>query len=127
MVGKHPLWGHMLWNASKVVSNYLDSYDDASWSEKTVLELGAGAALPSMIAAIRGSRKTVVTDYPDPDLLKNIDVNSQTLLPKEFEENRIVTKGHLWGAPVDDLLELISPATKYDIVILSDLIFNHSQ
>lgn len=117
----------MLWNASKVVSNYLDSYDDASWSEKTVLELGAGAALPSMIAAIRGSRKTVVTDYPDPDLLKNIDVNSQTLLPKEFEENRIVTKGHLWGAPVDDLLELISPATKYDIVILSDLIFNHSQ
>jgi nicotinamide N-methyltransferase len=25
MVGSHPLWGHMLWNAAIVIAEYIDS------------------------------------------------------------------------------------------------------
>ena len=48
-----------------------------------MLELGAGAGLPSLVAAILGARKVVVTDYPDPDLIVNLEHNvaSCPLLP----------------------------------------------
>lgn len=40
-----------------------------------MLELGAGAGLPSLVAAILGARKVVVTDYPDADLIANLNHN----------------------------------------------------
>lgn len=40
-----------------------------------MLELGAGAGLPSFVAAILGARKVVVTDYPDADLIANLNHN----------------------------------------------------
>ena len=48
--------GHLLWNAGRVVSEYLE--DDAARliEGKDVLELGAGAGLPSLICAGRGAR-----------------------------------------------------------------------
>lgn len=48
-----------------------------------MLELGAGAGLPSLVAAILGAQKVVVTDYPDGDLISNIEHNiaSCALLP----------------------------------------------
>ncbi|KAJ3928560.1 MAG: hypothetical protein NXY57DRAFT_1041537, partial [Lentinula lateritia] len=42
---------------------------------KSILELGAGGALPSFVAAESGARKVVITDYPDPDLIQNIEYN----------------------------------------------------
>lgn len=40
-----------------------------------MLELGAGAGLPSLVAAILGARRVVVTDYPDADLIANLNHN----------------------------------------------------
>lgn len=40
-----------------------------------MLELGAGAGLASLVAAILGAQKVVVTDYPDRDLISNIEHN----------------------------------------------------
>jgi predicted nicotinamide N-methyase len=42
---------------------------------KSVLELGAGAGLPSLICAINGASQVVVTDYPDADLIENLRYN----------------------------------------------------
>jgi nicotinamide N-methyltransferase len=42
---------------------------------KSILELGAGAGLPSLVAAINGARNVVVTDYPDADLVENLRYN----------------------------------------------------
>lgn len=48
-----------------------------------MLELGAGAGLPSLVAAILGAQKVVVTDYPDGDLISNLEHNiaSCSLIP----------------------------------------------
>jgi EEF1A N-terminal glycine/lysine methyltransferase len=50
------LWAHYLWNAAKVLSDYFDLHPDVVKGRK-VLELGAGGALPSLVAACNGAEK----------------------------------------------------------------------
>ena len=47
LITEHSLWGHVLWNASKVLADLIKSCK-INVSGKTTLELGAGAALPSL-------------------------------------------------------------------------------
>ena len=108
LVGQSPLWGHLLWSASRVLANYLDR----DLTGKRVLELGAAGALPSIICAINGA-KVMVTDYPDPDLLENMHYN--------VDKYGVDVEGYIWGRDTEDLCT----NGKYDILILSDLIFNH--
>lgn len=57
------------------MSKYLQQHGESVIRNKNVLELGAGAGLPSLVSAILGARKVVVTDYPDEDLISNIEHN----------------------------------------------------
>ena len=59
LVGQHSLWANHLWNASKVLADYLDSLPDLV-EGKRILELGAGGALPSFIAACNGAEKVFI-------------------------------------------------------------------
>ena len=43
--------------------------------EKSVLELGAGAALPSIISSFCGAKLTVVTDYNESAIVENMKKN----------------------------------------------------
>lgn len=127
LVGKSPLWGHLLWNAGIVTTEYLDSHRKLI-TGKTVLELGAGAALPSLVCALTAKR-TVITDYPDPDLIANIQ-NNVDRLKRQCKENNlpisdIDISGYIWGNDTAELIEL--NGGKYDLIILSDLIFNHTE
>ncbi|KAG0300426.1 nicotinamide n-methyltransferase [Dissophora globulifera] len=137
LVGSHPLWGHHLWNAAKVFANWMDSHPEHSHG-KTVLELGAGAALPSFVAAANGATKVVITDYPDFDLINNIQYNAEHVVPKLTADGVVVVQGYLWGSNTVPLLAHINPAAAdsdnnsnskqlFDTIILSDLLFNHSQ
>jgi len=72
----------------------------------------------------------VATDYPEKDILDNIEENFRRNLPDEMLQRSIaVAKGHLWGKEPEALLALLSkkPANGFDFIILSDLLFNHSQ
>ncbi|KAG0002746.1 nicotinamide n-methyltransferase [Entomortierella chlamydospora] len=134
LVGSHPLWGHHLWNAAKVFANWMDSHPEYS-NNKNVLELGAGAALPSFVAAINGASKVVITDYPDNDLISNIQFNAEQVVPQLTQDGVVIVQGYLWGSNTRPLLARLNPSTSetpeprelYDTIILSDLLFNHSQ
>jgi nicotinamide N-methyltransferase len=89
------------------------------------LELGAGAGLPSLTAAMCGAGKVVITDYPDQSLVDNMVWNADVNLTQEVRGN-VDVEGFVWGAKVDSLLEK-SGGEGYDVLILSDLVFNHSQ
>ena len=92
-----------------------------------MLELGAGGGLPSLICAISGARKVVVTDYPDVDLVENLRFNIShcDLFPPNAS---IVAEGYLWGEPTAHIKShLRDPASAFDLLILADIIYSHSE
>jgi nicotinamide N-methyltransferase len=127
LVGRSPLWGHLLWNAGKVTTEYLDTHRELTW-DKTVLELGAAAALPSLICSL-SAKRTVITDYPDPELIENIEINvcnfRRDCKASKYSLNDVTVAGYIWGNDTSELLDLNNG--KYDLIILSDLIFNHTE
>ncbi|KIX04066.1 uncharacterized protein Z518_07619 [Rhinocladiella mackenziei CBS 650.93] len=126
LVGHSPLWGHLLWNAGQVISQYLEDNARQLVEGKAILELGAGAGLPGLVSAILGARKVVVTDYPDLELIVNLRYNIQHCDAIE-NKSAIVAEGFLWGNSADSLKAHISPAAGFDLLILADILFNHSE
>lgn len=82
LVGAHPLWANYLWNTAKVLSSYL-LRNAGLIRDKSVLELGAGAGLPSIIATLAGAQRVVVTDYPDASLVENLRYNVDMNIPED--------------------------------------------
>ena len=90
----------------------------------------------------------VLTDYPDKALLDNLAYNVaqnldvRQLFPSADADAVCGVVGYVWGNPVGSLLDALLPGpdtatqvdtepgpgtTGFDLIILSDLIFNHSQ
>ncbi|KAK8111426.1 nucleotide binding protein [Apiospora kogelbergensis] len=113
LVGYNLYEGHYLWNGSRFVSQWIETHV-SEIQAKTVLEIGAGGGLPSLVAAHLGARKTVVTDYPDQDLIVNINKNideaaAQGLLPAPTRDH-IVADGYKWADDPAPLLAHINAA-----------------
>ncbi|KAJ3494154.1 hypothetical protein NLJ89_g10867 [Agrocybe chaxingu] len=128
LVGSHPLWAHHLWNAAIAIATFLDANAEL-YRSRHVLELGAGGALPSLVTANNGAAKVVVTDYPDKSLVDNMKHNVSENVKEDFI-GRVDVQGYIWGHAVGPLLDALptdSKSHKFHLVILSDLIFNHSQ
>ena len=78
------------------------------------------------MAAILGADKVVVTDYPDAELIENLDYNISAC-SLDHASNKVVAEGYLWGSTVKPLIaHLHSPKERFDTLLLADLLFNHS-
>ncbi|KAF2220432.1 putative methyltransferase-domain-containing protein [Elsinoe ampelina] len=126
LVGHNPLWGHFLWNAGKVISNHIEQNAESLVRDKTVLELGAGAGLPSFTCSLRGANSVVVTDYPDAELIENLRLNIESVKSVKADI-KVHACGLLWGADVSEVKSLLPTSDGFDILILADLLFNHSE
>ncbi|TKA83359.1 hypothetical protein B0A55_01023 [Friedmanniomyces simplex] len=127
LVGHSPLWGHLLWNAGRTVADYLETNSAALIKHKRVLELGAGAGLPSLVSVLNEATCVVVTDYPDAELIENLRTN----IEQNCREGHCIhAEGYLWGADTTPLTSYL-PEDKgpagFDVLILADLLFNHSE
>jgi predicted nicotinamide N-methyase len=73
--------------------------------------------------------KVVVTDYPEDELIVNINENIENNTTANERENVVNVQGHLWGSSMEPLLAALSESgdTKFDVIIMADLIANHSQ
>jgi len=135
LVGHSPLEAHHLWNGSRIVSQYFEEHPEEVRG-RTVFELGAAAGLPSMVAAILGAKKAVVTDYPDPDLVATMWKNirgCEILVPDDGEEMNIVADGYIWGYNPEPMFAHLPEGpdgkkpTGFDVLILADLLFRHGE
>ncbi|KAI5793040.1 putative methyltransferase-domain-containing protein [Geopyxis carbonaria] len=125
LVGHNPLWGHKLWLAGLLLSRHLETHADTLVHGASVLELGAGAGLPGLTCALRGAQRVVISDYPDTDLIQNIARNIDALPSAPTAAPvRARAVGYCWGADAAPLLE---DGGRFDVVLLSDLVFNHSE
>lgn len=129
LLGSHPLWGHHLWNASLDISRYLQRHASSLVKGKSVLELGAAAGVPSIVCAREGAQCVVATDYPDQPLIdvlvKNIESNVRN---NSKTDCHAVAEGYLWGSDPAKLIAHLPENQQgdgFDLLLLSDLIFNH--
>lgn len=124
LVESSPLWGHLLWNAGIFTADYLDAHAEELVRGKTVLELGAAAALPSLICGINDAKLVVSTDYPDLNLIQNIQYNVDHC---PGLTGNVVVEGYIWGNDYTDITSKLDGSKKFDLIILSDLVFNHTE
>ena len=130
-------WAQRVWPAAQVLAKHLDAQPELV-RERRVLEIGAGAALPSVVASLLGAAAVVVTDYPDERMLKNMVLNLDANLRGGYARERSVVIGYDWNASpsivLDALASLLTPqkqraagdggdAPRFDVVLLSDLLY----
>jgi predicted nicotinamide N-methyase len=96
------LFAHFVWNAALVLTALVD-HGAVRVRGRRVVELGAGAGLPSLAAALQGAAAVVVTDYPAPPFLDNLRANVARNLPPG-PRAAVTVLGHAFGDPVAPLL-----------------------
>ncbi|QPG75329.1 hypothetical protein FOA43_002682 [Brettanomyces nanus] len=128
LVGKSPLWGHLLWNAGIYTANYVESHARELVKSKKVVEFGSASGLPSLLCCIDGAEKVVATDYPDADLLYNINYNVDLLPFDKLIKDRVLSvEGFIWGNEIKPIKDLLGGDGYADFLIMSDLVFNHTE
>ncbi|ODM14820.1 putative nicotinamide N-methyltransferase [Aspergillus cristatus] len=128
LVGSHPLYGDLLWNAGRTSSHYLEQHRDLV-DGKNVLEIGAAAGVPSIVSAILGAKTTVMTDYPDPDLVENMRYNAELAAPSiDSSKSSLYVEGYKWGNTVEPLItHLPDNQTTFDTLIMADVVYSHRE
>ncbi|KAI6371098.1 hypothetical protein MCOR25_004032 [Pyricularia grisea] len=131
LVGHSVMDAHHVWNGGRVLADHFLA-DPSLVAGKTVLEVGAGAGIPSLVAAHLGAAGVVSTDYPDPDVLVALrrNVDECDLVPQPRAE-KVVVDGYVWGKEVEAVLAKM-PGPKaasdgVDVLIMADLLFRHTE
>jgi predicted nicotinamide N-methyase len=107
-----------IWPGAKATADFFN-LNSMFCNNKTILELGAGAALPSLVASALGARLTVISDFPEISVLDHI----ATLLERNKLSNCKVL-GHKWGEDMDKLLHISEETSNgYDLIILAELLW----
>jgi hypothetical protein len=119
------LMSHYLWNASLQLALFIEAgtlgltQDQDEGGERTprststlppgtfdvrglrCMELGAGTALPSLMASLLGAERVQVTDYPAATTIGNLrEVVSRNCVPENSPVGRVASvsvEGHGWG------------------------------
>ena len=91
----HSLWGEYIYNAARVLADLCEE-GSIDIRGKSVVELGAGAGLPAIIAALNGASSVAITDYGrdnDRGLVQAIDINI-SYLKREYPVLPCFQNGH---------------------------------
>ena len=113
---------------------------------RNVLELGAGGGLPGLVAANCGARKVRTCVCGNGFLLANasshagLQRGAECLAPAARRHGYCVRAGVRVGSPAGQLIAALQDTAiqvdldpdagrgmRFDLILLSDLIFNHSQ
>eukprot|EP00658_Telonema_sp_P-2_P018939 TRINITY_DN17416_c0_g1_i2.p1 TRINITY_DN17416_c0_g1~~TRINITY_DN17416_c0_g1_i2.p1 ORF type:complete len:321 (-),score=76.09 TRINITY_DN17416_c0_g1_i2:181-1143(-) len=113
------LWADRLWPAACIPS---ERFAEGNYDGTSVLELGAGPGLPSLVLAQQGAGPVVMTDFPDPLMLSNLRWNTHRNLSSQ-QRRQVSVCGHLWGSDTEDLMKLSPGGLGFKVMVLSDLLY----
>lgn len=115
------LTGSWVWDSALVLSEWMATQSDFHFDfrGKTVLELGAGAGIPGLTAALLGASRVILTDVEPllPGLRRNVEANG---LGDVVDVSRL-----MWGS--DELPSQLSELGRVDLVVVSDVFFDTSE
>ena len=123
------LFAHQVWSGSIVMAEYIHQNPQLV-NQKRTIEFGSGTALPSLISLSLNSAFSMITDYPNNELLSSlhetIGLNWNMIHPSnnnnEDECNRVKVTGHEWGKDVSNLTH-----KKYDVALASECLWMHRE
>ncbi|KAJ6714885.1 HEPATOCELLULAR CARCINOMA-ASSOCIATED ANTIGEN [Salix viminalis] len=109
------LTGSWIWDSALLLSRWLVA-SQLDLRNKSVIELGAGAGLPGLTAALLGASRVLLTDIAPllPGLVKNVEANEL--------EDRVEVRELVWGS--DESLSRIGESRGFDVVLMSDVFFD---
>jgi predicted nicotinamide N-methyase len=123
------LFCDQVWSGSKLLAEFLALNAQTYVTRKRTIEFGAGTALPSLVALSHGSSFSLVTDYPDEQLLQAIRETVGWNWPAcSCPQNRVAVLGHEWGTSIDDILKADDDDDDdayFDLAILSECLWKH--
>ncbi|KAJ8586696.1 hypothetical protein M405DRAFT_344321 [Rhizopogon salebrosus TDB-379] len=118
------IWVSSLHIADHIADLQLDRFKDRDTLR--VLELGAGAGLPSiMVARTTPNAAVVVSDYPDDNLICTLSDNVR----RNCASERCWAVPYAWGADISPLLAHIRQqnpegSALFDIIVAADTLWN---
>lgn len=122
------LFSHFLWNAGLQLAEFIEEggVQETGWSVEgeKVLELGAGTGLAGIVAALKGAREVVLTDYPAPEVLANIRENVERNVSSRKDKSRVGevrVEGHEWGFLGDAFSE--ANRESFDRILVADCLW----
>ena len=112
-----------VWPGAVVISNYLVK-NPILVKDKSILEFGAGAALPSLVCLRLNPSLVVITDYPESSVINNIHSLIYENGFNEGNSTNVFVQSHIWGDDVSNLLsyELLD-GKKFNLIILAELLW----
>lgn len=123
--GEVYLMSHYIWNSSLVMAKQIEN-NIINVKGKRVLELGAGAGLPSLVSCLNNAKEVVVSDYPDDIIIKNLEFNRKKNIP-ESHINNLTVVGHAWGKDIEQLKPTGKEFEPFDIILCSDTLWMPDQ
>lgn len=139
------LFSHYLWNAALLLAELLEgaALKDGNQEGKkgraslfdvrglSVLEMGSGTGLPSIMAGLVGAKRVVATDYPSETILeplrRNITRNltASRSLPGAIIPSSVEVHGHAWGdlTPHQSTSFPLSHRHTLDRILLADCLW----
>jgi EEF1A N-terminal glycine/lysine methyltransferase len=118
--GKKTLFATYIWSGSRVMADYLVNTKRDEIVNSSILELGSGTGIPSLICGKIGASLVCASDYASPLVLstlnQNIQVNGLEMIVK--------MKEHIWATNIEELL-IVNNHQKYDIVLASECLWKH--
>lgn len=132
------LFAHHQWDAGVHLADMVVANAPIDVRGRRVIELGAGTGLPSLAAAAQGAAYVVVSDYPDADILHNLEVNVARLQAQAHAQGlpprALHVAGLAWGDKAQErYVHVFSPSSalcedgQYDIVLAADVLWVSSQ
>ncbi|KAI8850456.1 hypothetical protein BC829DRAFT_389466 [Chytridium lagenaria] len=128
-----PLMAHYVWQASLILSQRIAN-GDISIRDAHVIEVGAGAGLLGVTSGLCGAKSVVLTDYPDSNILRCLEVNAARALGVEKRKGsdgaaisdvwwEVV--GHKWG-DLESRNRFLTPIRESEkvVIFLADVLWN---
>ncbi|KAL4072790.1 WD40 repeat-like protein [Scleroderma yunnanense] len=118
-----------VWVAAVCLADHIDDLELHQFRDREVvriLELGAGAGLPSiLIAGMFQNARVIASDYPDTSLIRTLSRNVQ----KNGVSGRAHTVPYDWGTDISSLVswenqEPPEDSHLFDIIIAADTLWN---
>ncbi|KAJ3130303.1 hypothetical protein HK098_004350 [Nowakowskiella sp. JEL0407] len=122
------LMAHYAWNSAYILADLIEK-GEINVTSKRVLELGAGAGIPGILAFLNNANHVVLSDYPAQEIMDTLQRNADSA--KRFSKNTessISVVGHIWGdqSTLSNVMTKIN-SQKFDLIFLADTLWLSEQ